>query len=55
MFKGRDVVIATQHKKEAVIGPLLIDRLQVQPIVIDSLNTDSLGTFSGDRARPFTS
>lgn len=50
-FHNKKVVIATQHHKEQVVAPLLRDRLSVVPQVADNLNTDVLGTFSGEIPR----
>jgi hypothetical protein len=51
IFEGRTLVIATMHKKERVIAPLLEANLGVKCIVSDQLNTDVFGTFSGDISR----
>lgn len=57
MFKGRDLVIATKHKKEIVIAPLLERELGVKCLVPVNLDTDALGTFTGEverKADPIT-
>lgn len=51
MFSGRKLVIATMHGKEKVIAPLLENALGVTCIVPASLNTDLLGTFTGEKER----
>lgn len=51
MFKDRRLVIATMHGKEKVIAPLLERELGVTCIVPEMLNTDLLGTFTGERER----
>ncbi|MFT5847509.1 MAG: hypothetical protein ACJARX_002143 [Psychroserpens sp.] len=51
MFKGRRLVIATKHKKENVIAPLLEDAFGVSCFVIDGFDTDALGTFTGEIER----
>jgi len=51
MFKGRNLIIATKHQKEKVIAPLLESELGVNCLVAQSLNTDSLGTFTGEVER----
>tara|TARA_B100000809_G_scaffold150536_1_gene148025 strand:+ start:683 stop:1519 length:837 start_codon:yes stop_codon:yes gene_type:complete len=51
MFKGRRLVIATKHKKEKVIAPLLEDAFNVSCFIIDSFDTDILGTFTGEIKR----
>jgi hypothetical protein len=50
-FRGRRVVIATQHKKEQVIAPFFRDALQTFPIVLPEFNTDQFGTFTGEVER----
>lgn len=54
LFKERKLVIATKHKKERVIAPLAELALGVKCIVGDKLDTDLLGTFSGEKARSDT-
>ncbi len=51
MFKGRKLLIATKHKKEQVIAPLLEKELDVKCYVLDDFDTDLLGTFSGEIER----
>lgn len=53
MFQGRKIAIATMHKKEEVIAPLLINSLQVN-VEVPIINTDLLGTFSGEIEREGT-
>ncbi len=48
MFTGRRLLIATKHKKEKVLAPLLEAALGVQCFTDDRLDTDLLGTFSGE-------
>jgi len=48
MFKGRDLLIASMHEKEKVIGPILEKELGVKSLVAINLNTDALGTFTGE-------
>ena len=58
MFKGRDLVIATKHGKERVIAPIVEKELNVKCFVSLDLDTDLLGTFSGEIERkndPITS
>jgi hypothetical protein len=50
-FEGRQLVIASMHQKEQVLQPLLEAGLKVNAAVADGLNTDLLGTFSGEVAR----
>ena len=51
MFKGRDLIIATKHKKEKVIAPILESQLGVKCFVTSDLDTDKLGTFTGEIER----
>ncbi len=50
-FEGRQLVIASMHQKEQVLRPLLEANLKVIVSVAHGLNTDLLGTFSGEIAR----
>ncbi len=57
VFKGRMLVIATKHKKETVLKPILERALGVCCVTIDILDTDLFGTFSGEVERkldPYT-
>lgn len=51
MFKDRKIVIATKHKKEQVLGSILERELGVKCIVSENIDTDKLGTFSGEIGR----
>lgn len=51
MFKGRRLIIATKHKKENVIAPILEKELGVICFTHPDLDTDELGTFSGEIER----
>lgn len=48
MFQGRNLVIATKHEKEKVIAPILESQLGVKCFVPSDLDTDKLGTFTGE-------
>ncbi len=50
-FEGRQLVIASMHQKEQVLQPLLEAGLKVNVAVAAGLNTDLLGTFSGEVPR----
>jgi hypothetical protein len=50
-FEGRTLVIASMHRKEEVLKPLLEQGLEITMRVAEGLNTDLLGTFSGEVAR----
>jgi hypothetical protein len=51
MFSNREIVIATMHKKEQVIGPLFKENFNSDCLVPEGLNTDAFGTFSGEVKR----
>ncbi len=51
LFSGRRLVIATKHYKDLIIGPKAASRLGVLPFVPEGLDTDLLGTFSGEVPR----
>lgn len=48
MFKGRKLIIATKHEKEKVIAPILEKELGVKCFVATNVDTDELGTFTGE-------
>jgi hypothetical protein len=50
-FEGRTLVIASMHRKEEVLKPILEQGLGITVQVAEGLNTDLLGTFSGEVAR----
>jgi hypothetical protein len=51
MFSGRKMLIATKHKKEEVIAPLFFEELGISSFVLDDLDTDLFGTFTGEIER----
>lgn len=51
MFVGRTLAIATMHGKETVISPLVDEALGVTSRATGSLDTDRMGTFSGEVER----
>jgi hypothetical protein len=51
MFQGRNLVIATMHKKEKAIAPILEKALGVHCFIPEHFNTDLLGTFTGEVER----
>jgi hypothetical protein len=53
MFKGRDLLIATKHKKEKVIAPILERELGVKCFISADFDTDELGTFTGEVERKY--
>lgn len=54
LFAGRTVTIATMHGKERVLAPLLEKELHVRCKVVEGLNTDAFGSFSGEIQRKGT-
>ncbi len=53
MFKNRRLLIATKHKKELVIAPILERELGVICFVDEIFDTDTLGTFTGEIEREY--
>ncbi len=53
MFKGRKIIIATKHKKEKVISPLLEKKLGVKCIIPTGFDSDQFGTFTGEIERKY--
>jgi hypothetical protein len=51
MFKDRRLVIATKHRKETVLAPILEKELGVSCFVDETFDTDTLGTFTGEVER----
>jgi hypothetical protein len=51
MFEGRNLIIATKHKKENVIAPIVEKELHVKCFVAKDIDTDILGTFTGEVER----
>lgn len=51
LFHGRKLAIATQHHKEKVIAQKVASKLGVLPFVPSGLDTDQLGTFTGEIER----
>jgi hypothetical protein len=51
LFTGRKLVIATKHGKEEVLTPLFSAGLGVEICLAENLDTDLLGTFSGEVER----
>jgi hypothetical protein len=51
IFKNRNILIVTKHKKERVIAPLLEEKLGLKCYVTKKFDTDSLGTFCGEIPR----
>lgn len=51
MFQNRTLYIATKHGKEEAIGPVFAEAFELRFIVPPELDTDALGTFSGEVER----
>ncbi|MEJ2540656.1 MAG: hypothetical protein P8188_11915 [Gemmatimonadota bacterium] len=51
-YAGRVAVLATKHGKERAVAPAMAHLLGLEVVVPDQIDTDVLGTFSGDVARP---
>lgn len=51
-FAGRVAVIATMHRKEQAIAPLVEAHLGARPQIPQDFDTDRFGTFTGDIHRP---
>lgn len=51
MYKGKGLVIASMHKKEAVLAPLFQKKLGVSCVIPPDFNSDTFGTFSGELNR----
>ena len=51
LFAGRKLFIATKHKKEQVIAPIFISKLQAECVSDVSIDTDLFGTFAGETDR----
>ncbi|MGB0166376.1 MAG: DUF6671 family protein [Luteibaculum sp.] len=50
-FENRQIVIATKHRKEQVIAPILKKELNLRPLILPHLDTDLFGTFTGEVER----
>jgi hypothetical protein len=51
IFEARKLVIATKHKKENAITPLVTAKLGIVCFTPDNFDTDLLGTFTGEKER----
>ena len=50
LYAGKSIALATLHQKERVIAPLFRRHLSAE-VVLSAVDTDSLGTFSGEIER----
>lgn len=53
-YRGQRAVLTTMHGKEAVIAPVLRERLGLAVVTASAVDTDALGTFSGEVPRTGT-
>ncbi|GHE04213.1 hypothetical protein U879_06945 [Defluviimonas sp. 20V17] len=53
-YAGRVAVLATMHGKEAAFAPILAEQLGLDLMVPEGIDTDALGTFTGEVARQGT-
>ena len=53
-FRGRLAVLATMHRKEQAIAPVLEEMLGLRIEVAHGLDTDRFGTFTREIPRPST-
>jgi hypothetical protein len=51
LFDGRTLLLASMHGKEQAIAPVLEEAFHIKVEVAQGINTDTLGTFSGERER----
>lgn len=51
MYNHKKAILATMHKKEGVIAPILYEKLGLHTFVLPEINTDQFGTFSREIAR----
>ncbi len=51
-YKSKQILLASKHQKEKAIGPVFTENLGCQ-LRLSDFDTDQLGTFTGEIARPF--
>lgn len=51
-FANRQAVLATMHRKEVAIAPLLKQELGIEVVVLPNFNSDRFGTFTREIDRP---
>ena len=51
-YQGAVAALATRHGKEAAVAPAMAEALGLEIMVPAELDTDSLGTFTGELPRP---
>ncbi len=52
LYQGRAAALATMHRKETAVAPPFADLLGVEVSVPRNIDTDALGTFTGEIERP---
>lgn len=52
LYRNRQALLVTKHEKEKVIAPLFYERLGISVECTKNIDTDALGTFSGEIERP---
>ncbi|MEY2792170.1 MAG: hypothetical protein RJA76_162 [Bacteroidota bacterium] len=50
-FSNRTFTVATKHQKGKVLGPILAQEFDLHYVALEALDTDQLGTFSGEIKR----
>ena len=53
-YAGRRIALATMHAKERAIAPPILKELGAELVVPEQIDTDALGTFSGEIERQGT-
>jgi hypothetical protein len=51
-YQHQSAALLTQHGKELILGPLLLAELGCSVTHVTGFDTDQLGTFTRDQARP---
>jgi hypothetical protein len=51
-YAGARIALATMHEKERALGPAFRRVLGADVVAVPELDTDTLGTFSGEVPRP---
>jgi len=53
LFEHRDLVVASKHKKEHIMEPVIRRYIDINTMIVPDFDTDMFGTFSGEIERPF--
>ncbi|WP_422486598.1 DUF6671 family protein [Gudongella sp. DL1XJH-153] len=51
IFNGREGLLATMHRKEEAMAPILEEELKIDIIIPSGFNSDKFGTFTGEISR----